>query len=309
MRTLLLLAAAGAVLCSAVGCSMLSEPVVPAATIAERHQTSLPHFSQTDRQCGPAALAMVLAGLGEQIDPADLESLLFTPEREGTLPSDIISGARRSGKLAYQLDGQIESLLVEIAAGNPPIVLLNLGLSWYPVYHYVVATGYDLAAQEIYYTSGRDVSETVSLFTFNSMWRRAGSTAVVIVAPGTVPTTATPVSYMQAVAALEQLHQIGAARSAYRAAHLRWPLDYRFPFLLGNTYLQEGAYARAIFWYEIALRQEQDSRILNNLAWSLYKSGDQKAAMIAINTALRIDQDVCGSTCEETRRDIQAGRR
>lgn len=286
------------------GCSMLARPVVPENAIPSKRQLALPHFSQTDRQCGPAALAMVLASLGERITVADLEPLLFTPGREGTLPTDIITGGRRYGKLVYPLDGKIEALLHEISSGNPPIVLVNLGLSWLPMYHYIVVTGYDLEAQEIEYTSGRDVRETVSMYTFKAMWDRADHWAAVVLNPGALPATAQPVSYMQAAVALENTGRTDAARNAYQAAHRRWPQDFRFPFLLGNTFLNEKKYSSATFWYEMSLRQQQDARVLNNLAWSLYYAGKEDKARAAIEQALQIDRGACGKECENTYLEI-----
>jgi hypothetical protein len=61
----------------------------------------------------------------------------------------MIGAARRHGRLAYLITGP-DSMFEEVAAGHPVIVLQNLGLSWYPVWHYAVVVGYDqLGSAEI----------------------------------------------------------------------------------------------------------------------------------------------------------------
>ncbi len=65
----------------------------------------------------------------------------------------MIGAARRHGRVAYVISSP-EELLVEVAAGNPVIVLQNLGLSWVPVWHYAVVIGYDGDADMVTLHSG-----------------------------------------------------------------------------------------------------------------------------------------------------------
>ena len=110
---------------------------------------SVPFYPQEAYQCGPASLSMALTWSGIQANPETITPEVFTPSRKGSLQSAMIGAARRHGRLAYLITGP-DSMFKEVAAGHPVIVLQNLGLSWYPVWHYAVVVGYDqLGSAEI----------------------------------------------------------------------------------------------------------------------------------------------------------------
>ncbi len=62
----------------------------PRAEVAE-----VPFFAQERYYCGPAALAMVLAWSDLPVTQEDLVPQVYTPGREGSLQSDVLSAARR----------------------------------------------------------------------------------------------------------------------------------------------------------------------------------------------------------------------
>ncbi|MDX1425912.1 MAG: PA2778 family cysteine peptidase, partial [Kiloniellales bacterium] len=115
----------------------------------------VPFFPQEDYYCGPAALATVLAWSGLPATPEELVDRVYTPERQGTLRSDVLAAARREGRLAVPV-ASLRDMMAEIAAGHPVLVFQNLSLSWYPQWHYAVAVGYDLGRREITLRSGRE---------------------------------------------------------------------------------------------------------------------------------------------------------
>src|SRR5262245_45800179 len=96
---------------------------LPAHAQVER----VPFFPQEELHCGPAALAMALAWSGLVVTPPDVAPFVYTPGRSGSLPSDMISGARRYGRLAMPV-GSLADLFAEIDAGHPVVVFQNLGL-------------------------------------------------------------------------------------------------------------------------------------------------------------------------------------
>jgi hypothetical protein len=136
--------------CSLSGSGYLSQ-------VAERPSKAMvvdvPFFAQEELQCGPAALAMVLNWSGVDLQPSDLSAEVYTPGLEGSLQSSLIGSARRHGRVAYTITG-IESLMAEISAGHPVIVLVNLGFSWFPQWHYAVVIGYDQGKEEVILHSG-----------------------------------------------------------------------------------------------------------------------------------------------------------
>jgi len=116
--------------------------------------TETPFYPQTQHQCGPAALATVLQYKGVEASPEKLSSQVYIPGRKGSLQVEMTAAARRHGMFPYQLEPSLTDLLTEIEAGNPVLVLQNLGFEWYPNWHYAVVVGYDIENQEIILRSG-----------------------------------------------------------------------------------------------------------------------------------------------------------
>jgi hypothetical protein len=84
---------------------------------------------------------MVFHSAGLNIEPGQLKDALYLTDKQGSLQVEMLATARRHGLLAYLLQPELQALLTEVAAGNPVVVLQNLGLSWYPVWHYAVVIG------------------------------------------------------------------------------------------------------------------------------------------------------------------------
>ena len=132
----------------------------------------VPFFAQEELQCGPAALAMMLNWSGIAIQPSDLTPEVFTPDLNGSLQSALIGATRRHGRVAYPITGS-EALLAEVSAGHPVIVLVNLGLSWYPKWHYAVVIGFDFEREMIILHSGLTANEHLNSRVFLNIWRRS----------------------------------------------------------------------------------------------------------------------------------------
>ena len=147
----------------------------------------VPYYPQETHQCGPAALATVLNAGGSQVTPQDLTPEVYLPGREGSLQVEMLAATRRNGLLAYELSPRLEDMLREVAAGTPVVVLQNLGLSWYPVWHYAVVVGYDLEREEIILRSGRERRQLMQLTTFEHTWRRSGYWAMLAMPPDKLP--------------------------------------------------------------------------------------------------------------------------
>src|SRR6267143_388496 len=123
------------------------------AGLTERVElTQVPFFPQSEYQCGPAALATALASFGVKVTPEDLVPQVYLPERKGSLQIEMMAAARRHGMVSYQLAPRFEDVLRELSAGNPVIVLQNLGFGggW----HYAVAVGYDYSYGDLILRSG-----------------------------------------------------------------------------------------------------------------------------------------------------------
>lgn len=241
---------------------------------------NVPFFPQQEYQCGPAALAMVLAWSGQPVTPQQLVPLVYVPQRKGSFQAEMVAAARYYERIPYVMQPDLHSLMNEINAGNPVLVFQNLGLDWLPRWHYAVVTGIDPADNRIMLHSGTIEQHEVSLDTFERTWQRAHKWALVITPPGSIPATAEPVSFIKAASFFERNGKLELAKNAYRAAVRRWPRSLLSLMALGNAYYQSGEWQYAQQYYENALDVNHDyAPAHNNLAQVLMEQGDLPAAL------------------------------
>lgn len=259
------------------------------ATLPERADiAAVPFFPQEAHQCGPAALATVLAYDGIATTPDALTAEVYLPAREGSLQAEMLAATRRHGFVAYRLAPRLEDVLREVAAGNPVIVLENVSLPIYPIWHYAVVVGYDLPREEIVLRSGRTFRMTMGLDTFEHTWARSKHWAMVAMPPGRLPATADETRYVGAAVALERV-DAPAARRAYATALARWPDDLVARLGLGNTAYAAGDLAAAAAAYRQATRDHPGSAdAWNNLAQTLYEQHRRDDALHAVKRALAL---------------------
>ena len=210
-----------------------------------------PFFPQREYQCGPAALATVLAASGVDVTPDELTAKVYVPERRGSLQPEMIAATREYDRLAVLLDPSIDALLHEVAAGNPVLVLQNLGVESVPLWHYAVVVGFDTDRDSLILRSGEDAHALTSARRFTYSWISLADWAVVAVRPDVIPATASAASFLAAASGLEAAHRNDAALVAYRAAHQRWPADTTALLGIGNVNYTAGRLAEA----EAAYRQ------------------------------------------------------
>jgi len=197
-------------------------------------------------------------------------------------------------------------LLAELAAGHPVLILQNLGLSWFPRWHYAVVIGYDRGANRVILHSGRDAALPMSGRVFANTWARSGSWGLLVLPPERMPATATEESFLAAVVGLEQADQWQAAALAYGAACRRWPESFVAWLGLGNSFYVLGDAQKAEGAFRRALALQSDSGpALNNLALALAAAGRRQEALAVIDRAV----DMGGEFRDEflsTRREILA---
>ncbi|HUQ74884.1 MAG TPA: PA2778 family cysteine peptidase [Burkholderiales bacterium] len=262
----------------------------------------VPFFAQDEYQCGPAALATVLAAAGAKVTPDDLVSQVYIPERKGSLQVEMLAAARRQGMVSYQLAPRFEDLLREIAAGNPVVVLQNLGLrdGW----HYAVAVGYDYDSAELVLRSGETERYIMRFWTHEFVWRRSGYWAMVALPPDRIPATADESRWLTAVAALERAGNAKAARTAYERFLDRWPANVNAAVGLANTQHTLGDLRAAEQVLRDAEKRDPQSVIvLNNLAQTLSDQGRDTEALPVIERAVTLGGPFAAAVAK-TREDI-----
>lgn len=285
------LLAAAAVALVATGCSTLARPrleLPPFGLPLRAEAAGVPFFPQEDDYCGPAALATVLGWSGLTVTPEGLVGQAFTPGRGGTFPSDLVGTARRHGRLAV-LVATLPDVLRELSAGHPVIVFQNLGLSWFPRWHFAVAVGYDLERGELSLYSGRERGRRVALGTFDRTWARGNRWAVVVLPPYVLPATADDRTVVAAAAGLERARRFAEGATAYGTITDRWPDSYPALLGLGNVRYALGDFDAAEDAYRRAIAgRPHDPAAWNNLAHALAKRGRRDEAVEAARTAVSL---------------------
>lgn len=277
----------------------------PSARTQPVELKAVPFFAQTQYQCGPASLAMVLNWAGIPVTPEELAPQVYLPERQGSLQVELLSAARRQGRVPYVLAPQLEAVVAEVAAGNPVLVLQNLGYSWYPRWHYAVVVGFDLPNAEIVLRSGVEARHVLSVQLFERTWARADHWAVVVSSPERLPQTAEELPYLRSVATLERVKRHAEAAAAYNAALQRWPTSLGAHIGLGNSRYAVGDLAGAEAAFREALEAHPDSAVvLNNLAQTLADRGQlAQAQPLAVRaTQLEPANALYRETLEDIRR-------
>lgn len=259
----------------AFSCSHPNHALIPASRQGPMYVeiSSVPFYPQSTHQCGPAALAMVLSWTQANVNPQELVREVYTPGKKGSLQPALISAARRWNRLVYRIEGA-DALFQELAAGHPVIVLQNLGLHWFPRWHYAVVIGYDMTKTAIILHSGRNARRQMSWSLFIKTWQRARFWGLVVLPTSELPASADEKSYLDAVLGLEEAGQWEGAAKAYATALERWQNSIGALMGLGNSRYAVGDLIGA----ERTLRQAieahpQNGAAFNNLAHVLGEQG------------------------------------
>ncbi|MCY1488513.1 hypothetical protein D9M68_222070 [compost metagenome] len=177
--------------------------------------------------------------------PEALVPRVYLPGRKGSLKLELIAAARQHGMLVYPLQPQLDALLAQVAAGNPVLVMQNLGYDWWPQWHFAVVVGYDRAAQQLVLRSATVKRWTTGFAAFDNTWRRAGRWAVVTLPADRLPAEAQLQPWLQAASDLEETGRRDVAERAYRRAAAHWPHEPMPAFALGNARYADGDRAGA----------------------------------------------------------------
>ncbi len=248
-----------------------------------------PFYSQQEFQCGPAALMTVLTASGVETTLADVSRQVYLPARQGSLQSEMLAASRAAERVPYVLVPTLSSITGELATGRPVLVLLNLGVSWLPRWHYAVVVGADADREQIILRSGTDERRVMDASVFLRTWRRSDFWAVSLLRPGELPANPDRSRYIEAVAGLEQTGHPQAARDAWQAGLSIWPDNAVLIFGLANAQYALGNLSAAELLYLDMLRGDAASLIArNNLAMTLVAQGRNRDALEQIDSALEL---------------------
>lgn len=249
---------AGVCFLALAACSSLAPITLPQSLPPGVSLPAVPFFPQQDNWCGPAALASLLVHAGVSVTPEQLAPQVFLPGRQGSLNLELLAASRRQGLMPYVLQGDSNTLLQELAAGHPILVLLDLGLPPLSRWHYAVLTGYDSASREFLLISGEQANGRIEWTVFQRLWARGQNWAMLVVAPGILPATAQAMPLLQQGAALEQMGRFIEAGKIYDAATKRWPQHAALWFARGNVAYRADDLAVAEACWQRALLLDAD---------------------------------------------------
>lgn len=201
---------------------------------------AVPFHPQTDYQCGPAALAMALQASGAEASVDALIPQVFLPAREGSVQPEMMAATRRHGRVSYPVGGALTNLLAQVDAGHPVIVLQNLSLPIYPLWHYAVVVGYDLDAGDLILHSGTEARRRMALSTFDKTWARGKRWAMVALPPAELPVGIGALAALAAIHDFERVAGATTALPAWVAATERWPEAAVGWFARGNAHYAAG---------------------------------------------------------------------
>ncbi len=274
-----------------------TDALTPENSPTTSHVEGVPFIRQETNHCGPASLAMVMAHAGQPRPVAELAAMMVTPGKAGSFQSDLVGAARREGMMAVVITG-MPSLLAELAAGHPVIVLHNLGPTWLPNWHYEVVWGHDLAEQIFRVHSGPKQALEVPMRKFERRWQGSTHWGLVVLPPGQLSASGTELEHATAAVGLELAARPAAARLAYAALLTRWPTSLPGMLGLANTHSATGDHLRAAPALRRAVKIHPNSPVLwHNLSLAEGAQGDAQAARRAAAKAVNLVKD----TGEEAR--------
>jgi len=236
--------------------------------------TAVPFFAQDQYQCGPAALATILAHSGVEVTPPQLVPLVYVPDRQGSLQAELLAATRSHGRVPYVMLNTLAPILEELRSGQPVLVLQNLGLERWPVWHYAVLIGFDPDNEEFLLRSGTTRRQQSDARSFLASWDRAGRWSMVAVPANAPPASADVLSWLQALAPFESTGDLETVVEGYTAAVARWPDAAIAWTALGNARYLQQQFAAAVAAYKHALSLSPELwTARNNLVQALIAQG------------------------------------
>ena len=165
-----------AALLFACGCAASPPGTAPPAA-GTRVISGVPFLPQEGDTCGPSSLAMLLRFHGIAADPRELAGETRTEGLRGTLITDLAAAARRRGLAAEVTDLDLPGLRQRILAGEPAILLVDLGTWPFARQHYLVV--YGLTPEGVIAHSGATQGLLIPFGRLERQWGKMGRLAIV----------------------------------------------------------------------------------------------------------------------------------
>ncbi len=174
----------GGALFIAAGCGAPRPPggAAAAGSPAGRVIAGVPFLPQEEDSCGPSSLAMLLRFHGIPATTSELMQETRTKGLRDTLITDLAAAARRRGLPAEVTTLDLAGLRRQIAAGEPVILLVDLGVWAWSRPHYLLV--YGTTEDGVFAHSGQTEGEFIAYGTLDAEWAKMGRLAIVVVRKG-----------------------------------------------------------------------------------------------------------------------------
>jgi ABC-type bacteriocin/lantibiotic exporter with double-glycine peptidase domain len=158
------------------GCA--SAPPAPGPAAETRIIPGVPFLPQEEETCGPTSLAMLLRFHGNKASPRELLEETRTTGLRGILITDLAAAARRRGVPAEVTSLDLAGIRRRIEAGEPVILLVDLGMLSWSRPHYLIA--YGVTPEGVVAHSGRKEGVVIPYGTLDGEWGKMGRLAIVV---------------------------------------------------------------------------------------------------------------------------------
>lgn len=228
-----------ALLLLASGCATY-DARIPESLAPRVDLTETPFHPQLEHHCGPAALATVLEASGARPEYDAVADRVYVPDLEGSLQVEMMAAARSFDRIPFRVPGELSSVLAEVEAGHPVLILQNLRVRSLPAWHYAVVVGYDREQGEILMRSGTERELATPVQRWMRQWDWASRWAIVVLAPGELPAQPDQTAVFRALADFDENGRPESRLHAWRAAAEQWPDAALVHLGLGNARYELG---------------------------------------------------------------------
>lgn len=129
-------------------------------------------------QCGPSTLASVMTFHGSTVTEQDIADAIYSESARGTLLADMAWFAREHGFAARLFPGSLDDLRSAVEAGQPAVVLLDLGLLSIHKPHITAVTG--ITGDGVLLLGRRTAADYAPRGRFERQWKRAGNMVLLV---------------------------------------------------------------------------------------------------------------------------------